>query len=106
VSELTLETLKEMTDFIKKIPSRPLSLTFASGLDAHCAIEAWQAKVNPAKPFDFQGIPVKVNPAIPENVMMFTYRDKVSFFNIETGKSWSIPVHNQYSLYMQKGNLQ
>ena len=92
-SGLTLEKLKEAMESIKRLPIRPQSINFASGLDAQCALDAWQAKEalnykNHA--YDFQGIPIKVNPVLPENVMMMLYRDKMVFFNALTGKSWEL----------------
>jgi len=90
---LTLEGLRAALKTIEKIPPRPLSINFASGLDAQCALDAWQAReaLNYQNhTYDFQGIPIKVNPVLPKNVMMMLYRNKMVFFNALTGKSWEI----------------
>ena len=90
---LTLESLRKTMQQLQEAPKIPLSINFASGLDRSCALEAWQAKVKePASASLFQGVPLKVSPSLPDNVMMFVYADKMSFFNFETGLRWSVPV--------------
>ena len=91
-SSLTLETLVAVAEMIKTMPPLPKSINFASGLDAECAMDAWEAKTRNGdeEPINFQGIPVKVNPVLPDNVMMFLYSDRMTFFNVMTGKSWEI----------------
>lgn len=91
---ISIEDLNQVIEAFKKLPQMPLSINFSSGLDAHCAIEAWQAEVKPSEPFDFQGIPIKISHALPENVMMFMYSNKMAFFNVDTGKSWEIRTGN------------
>lgn len=88
---LTLESLKEVCAQLEAAPKIPMSISFSSDLDRECALEAWQAKFSDGRSMGFHGVPLKIAPALPKNVIMFLYPDKMAFFNVESGKSWSLP---------------
>ena len=99
---LTAESLKDALAKVEAAPQVPVSINFSSVVDRDCALEAWQAKPSGGGMYLaeetrlgraslFRGVPVKITTVLPPDTIAFEYSEKITFFNVLTGRSWILP---------------